>query len=76
MPLKYPKRWETKEMRAGLIPIAHLTRRHNINFIAGRVATNKDLNQFKLLGASYYFGYISDIPASVRTTKIRLVSNT
>lgn len=72
--IKVSQPLETKEMRAGLIPIVRFVRKHNINFIAGRVATQKDLNQFKLLGASYYFGYISDIPTSVSSRTIRLVS--
>lgn len=73
--IKVSQLLETKEMRDGLIPIVRFVRKKNIKFIAGRVATQKDLNQFKLLGASYYFGYISDIPASMTTREIRLISN-
>ena len=74
--IKVSQPLETKEMKEGLIPIVHFVRKNNIKFIAGRVATQKDLNQFKLLGASYYFGYISDIPRTIQTKTIRLVSNT
>lgn len=72
--IKVSQSMETKEMRLGLIPIVRLTRKLNISFIAGRIATQDDLNQFKLLGTSYYFGYISDIPSKVEAIKIRLIS--
>ncbi|WP_318483395.1 hypothetical protein [Photobacterium leiognathi] len=55
--------------RSGLIPVIRIIRKNNTLFIAGRVGSQHELNQYRLLGAQYYFGYISDIPVSVSMRK-------
>ncbi|WP_318412172.1 hypothetical protein [Photobacterium leiognathi] len=55
--------------RSGLIPVIRFIRKNNTLFIAGRVGSQHELNQYRLLGAQYYFGYISDIPVSVSMRK-------
>ncbi|WP_318438688.1 hypothetical protein [Photobacterium leiognathi] len=55
--------------RSGLIPVIRFIRKSNTLFIAGRVGSQHELNQYRLLGAQYYFGYISDIPVSVSMRK-------
>ncbi|WP_415721200.1 hypothetical protein [Photobacterium ganghwense] len=61
--------------RDGLEPIAAFTREQQIDFIAGRVGTRQDLHHYRSLGASYYFGYIRDIPSTVREMPLRLVAS-
>ncbi len=53
---------EDKESRMAFLPIVRFVRQQNIQWVASRVASQKELNQYKLLGANYYFGYFSDIP--------------
>ncbi|WP_337240124.1 hypothetical protein, partial [Proteus faecis] len=47
------------------LPIARFLRKHKYQWVAGRVASQVELNRYRLLGASYYFGYFSDIPTSL-----------
>jgi hypothetical protein len=54
-----------KQDRQAFLPIVKLLRRHKLKWVASRVATQTELNQYKLLGAHYYFGYFSDIPTSL-----------
>ncbi len=56
---------ENKEDRAALLPIVRFLRQRRLKWVAGRVGSQAELNQYKLLGASYYFGYFSDIPTSL-----------
>lgn len=56
---------EEKENRQALIPVIKQLRKNKIRWVASRVASQKELNQYKLLGASYYFGYFSDIPTAL-----------
>lgn len=56
---------EDKQDRKAFLPIARFLRRHHYPWVAGRVACQIELNRFMLLGASYYFGYFSDIPTSL-----------
>ncbi|MDD1781879.1 diguanylate phosphodiesterase [Enterovibrio sp. ZSDZ35] len=56
---------EHKEDRAALLPFIRFFRSHRVSWIAGRVASQNELNQYRLLGASHYFGYFSDIPTSI-----------
>jgi len=56
---------EEKENRQALIPVIKQLRKNKIKWVASRVASQKELNQYKLLGASYYFGYFSDIPTAL-----------
>ncbi|KXF81144.1 diguanylate phosphodiesterase [Enterovibrio coralii] len=56
---------EQKEDRAALLPFIRFFRSHRLPWIAGRVACQNELNQYRLLGASHYFGYFSDIPTSI-----------
>ncbi|PSX10717.1 EAL domain-containing protein [Photobacterium angustum] len=55
--------------RSGLIPVIRFIRKNNTLFIAGRVGSQHELKQYRLLGAQYYFGYVSDIPISVSMKK-------
>jgi EAL domain-containing protein (putative c-di-GMP-specific phosphodiesterase class I) len=50
--------------QVGLIPIIKFIRSHQLCLVSGQVNTQKELNQLKKLGTTYYFGYISDIPIS------------
>ncbi|PJC86431.1 hypothetical protein CSW98_09475 [Vibrio sp. HA2012] len=50
--------------RVGLVPIVKYIRSHHLTLVSGQVNTQKELNQLKKLGTTYYFGYISDIPIS------------
>lgn len=54
-----------KENGQVLIPVIKQLRKNKIKWVASRVASQKELNQYKLLGASYYFGYFSDIPTAL-----------
>jgi EAL domain-containing protein (putative c-di-GMP-specific phosphodiesterase class I) len=54
-----------KQDRQAFLPIVKLLRRHKLKWVASRVATQTELNQYKLLGAHCYFGYFSDIPTSL-----------
>lgn len=63
--LKLSVSLEDKENRQAFLPIVRLLKKHKLNWVASRVASQKELNQYKLLGASYYFGYFSDIPTSL-----------
>lgn len=56
---------EDKQDRSELLPLMRFLRRYRLPWVAGRVASQTELNQYKLLGASYYFGYFSDIPTSL-----------
>lgn len=56
---------EDKEERHAFLPIAKFLRKHKYTWVAGRVASQTELNRYRLLGASYYFGYFSDIPTSL-----------
>ncbi|WP_165312885.1 EAL domain-containing protein [Vibrio ziniensis] len=56
---------ENKEDRQAFLPIARFLRQRRYKWVAGRVASKIELNQYRLLGASYYFGYFSDIPTSM-----------
>jgi EAL domain-containing protein (putative c-di-GMP-specific phosphodiesterase class I) len=56
---------ENKEDRQAFLPIARFLRQSRYKWVAGRVSSKIELNQYKLLGASYYFGYFSDIPMSM-----------
>lgn len=53
---------EDKESRMAFLPIVRFLRKNHIQWVASRVACQKELSQYKLLGANYYFGYFSDIP--------------
>lgn len=57
--------FENKAQRHALLPVARFLRTHNLPWIAGRVASQNELNQYRLLGATHYFGYFSDIPVSM-----------
>ena len=37
--------------------------KHNLPFVVGRIDSSKTLNEFKLKGSSFYFGFIKDYPA-------------
>lgn len=63
--LKVSLSLEEKENRQALIPVIKQLRKHKISWVASRVASQKELNQYRLLGASYYFGYFSDIPTAL-----------
>lgn len=56
---------ENKEDQHAFLPIARFLRRNQFPWVAGRVASQVELNRYRLLGASYYFGYFSDIPTSL-----------
>nr|WP_179885611.1 EAL domain-containing protein [Vibrio sp. ES.051] len=56
---------ENKEDRQTFLPIAKFLRKYKYPWVAGRVASQTELNSYRLLGASYYFGYFSDIPTSL-----------
>lgn len=56
---------ENKEDRNTLLPIVRTLRSLKLNWVAGRVSSQSELSQYRLLGASHYFGYISDIPTSM-----------
>ncbi|KJY74588.1 diguanylate phosphodiesterase [Vibrio coralliilyticus] len=63
--LKLSVSLEDKEDRMAFLPIVRFLKKHKLKWVASRVASQKELNQYKLLGASYYFGYFSDIPTSL-----------
>ncbi|MHC6527876.1 diguanylate phosphodiesterase [Vibrio proteolyticus] len=63
--IKFSFTLESKEDRSSFLPIIRFLRKHRLSWTAGRVASQIELNQCKLLGASHYFGYFSDIPTSV-----------
>lgn len=52
----------TKEDRSAFLPIMRFLRQQKTKWVAGRVASQAELNQYKLLGASLYFGYLTDLP--------------
>ncbi|NAW70629.1 EAL domain-containing protein [Vibrio sp. V27_P1S3P104] len=56
---------EDKTHREAFLPIARFLRKYRYTWVASRVANQNELNHYRLLGASYYFGYFSDIPSSV-----------
>lgn len=56
---------ENKQDQHAFLPIARFLRRNQFPWVAGRVASQNELNHYRLLGASYYFGYFSDIPTSL-----------
>lgn len=56
---------ENKQEQHAFLPIARFLRGNHISWVAGRVASQSELNRYRLLGASYYFGYFSDIPTSL-----------
>lgn len=56
---------ENKETRHALLPMVRFLRSHRLPWVAGRVASQAELSQYHLLGASHYFGYFSDIPVSI-----------
>lgn len=56
---------ENKQDRTRLIPLVKFCRSHKLHWVAGRISNQDELTQFKRLGASYYFGYFSDIPTSM-----------
>ncbi|UUM32308.1 diguanylate phosphodiesterase [Vibrio japonicus] len=56
---------ESKQDKQAFLPIARFLRRHRFPWVAGRVASQNELNRYMLLGASFYFGYFSDIPTSL-----------
>lgn len=56
---------ENKQDQHAFLPIARFLRRNQFPWVAGRVASQNELNRYRLLGASYYFGYFSDIPTSL-----------
>ncbi|GAB6261800.1 hypothetical protein L4174_007265 [Photobacterium sp. CCB-ST2H9] len=65
---------EDTSFKQGLLPVIRFLRQNDIDFVAGRVATQHDLIRFRRLGAGYYFGYISDIPTSFSAPrKLKLV---
>ena len=37
--------------------------KHNLPFVVGRIDSSKTLNEFKLKGSSFYFGFIKDYPS-------------
>ena len=51
--------------QVGLIPIIKYIRGRHLSLVSGQVNTQKELSKMKKLGATYYFGYLSDIPVSV-----------
>ncbi|WP_394211824.1 diguanylate phosphodiesterase [Enterovibrio calviensis] len=55
----------SKQDRSGLLPLIRFFRSHRLPWVAGRISSQSELNQFRLLGASHYFGYVSDIPTSL-----------
>lgn len=56
---------ESKQDRTALLPLVRFCRRNNIQWVAGRICNQEELSQFKRLGASYYFGYFSDLPTAM-----------
>lgn len=52
----------TKADRSAFLPVMRFLRQHKFEWVAGRVASQVELNQYRVLGASYYFGYLTDIP--------------
>lgn len=63
--LKLSVSMECKENQRAFLPVVRLLRKHKVKWVASRVASQKELNQYKLLGARYYFGYFSDIPTAL-----------
>ncbi|KJY91918.1 MULTISPECIES: diguanylate phosphodiesterase [Vibrio] len=63
--LKLSVSLKEKQDRMAFLPIVRFMKKHKLKWVASRVACQKELNQYKLLGASYYFGYFSDIPTSL-----------
>ncbi|MCW8346640.1 diguanylate phosphodiesterase [Vibrio sp. ZSDZ65] len=56
---------ESKQDRSALLPLVRFCRLHKIKWVAGRICSQEELTQFKRLGASYYFGYFSDLPTAM-----------
>ncbi|NLS13712.1 diguanylate phosphodiesterase [Vibrio sp. SM6] len=56
---------DDQTQRAALLPLMRFLRSHPLPWIAGRVTSQKELNQYSALGSSYYFGYFSDLPTSI-----------
>lgn len=63
--LKLSATIEDKQQQQNLLPLARFLRNHRYAWVAGRVASQTELNRYRLLGASHYFGYFSDIPTSL-----------
>ncbi|MDO6705488.1 hypothetical protein [Photobacterium sp. 1_MG-2023] len=64
MAIKIAQVNEDTTFKQGLLPVIRFLKQHEVDFVAGRIATQHDLIRFRRLGAGYYFGYISDIPTS------------
>ncbi|MCV5854927.1 hypothetical protein OFN53_30335, partial [Escherichia coli] len=47
---------ENEQDQLSFLPIARFLRKHKYQWVAGRVASQVELNRYRLLGASYYFG--------------------
>nr|WP_062713610.1 EAL domain-containing protein [Grimontia marina] len=56
---------DSKTDRHALLPVVRFLRTHKMPWVAGRVASQGELSQYRLLGATHYFGYFSDIPVSM-----------
>ncbi|NOH47839.1 EAL domain-containing protein [Vibrio rotiferianus] len=56
---------EDKEHREAFLPVARFLRKYRYKWVASRVANQSELNRYRLLGASYYFGYFSDLPTPI-----------
>ncbi len=66
---------EDKESRMAYLPIIRFVKKHNIQWVASRVVCQKELSQYRLLGANYYFGYFSDIPTPLSLTNFGSENN-
>ncbi len=73
--IKLSSTLDNKEDRTALLPLIRFFKRYNFPWIASRVGTQAELNQYRLLGASYYFGYFSDIPTTVSFKTFKELDN-
>jgi EAL domain-containing protein (putative c-di-GMP-specific phosphodiesterase class I) len=64
--IKVSNSLEDQSEKRALLPIIRYLKRTKTTLIAGRVTSQITLQQYKMLGAKYYFGYVTDIPTPVK----------
>ncbi len=63
--IKISNSLDSQDEKRTLLPVIRYIKRCKATLIAGRVTSQNTLSQYKMLGAKYYFGYVTDVPIPV-----------
>lgn len=63
--IKISNSLDSQDEKRALLPVIRYIKRRKATLVAGRVTSQNTLSQYKMLGAKFYFGYVSDVPIPV-----------